>query len=339
MTSKSIEKIAVVIPNINGEEYLRNAIDSLLSQTQKHTLIVVENASTDSSAAILASYGKKLIILTNKVNKGFAGGVNTGISYALEQDFDAIALFNNDAEASPNWLKALADTLRSHDDTGIVTGQLQLAKKGTLDSTGEMYTTWGLPFPRGRDRSIENSTYTSQEYIFGATGGASIFRASMLREIGLFDEAYFAYYEDTDISFRAQHADWRIIYEPTAIATHIQGATSKKLPGFTVYQTFKNLPILFYKNIPRKLFFSMLPRFTLAYTLILLNAIFHKNAGSALKGFRDTILLLPSTLRKRRYIQKTSKVTAKQLRSLMIDDLPPDQTGIRRLRKFFTGKP
>lgn len=339
MTSKSIEKIAVVIPNINGEEYLRNAIDSLLNQTLKHTLIVVENASTDSSADILASYGTKLITITNPVNKGFAGGVNTGISYALEHGFDAIALFNNDAVASHNWLESLATTLKSHSDVGIVTGQLQLVDKGTFDSTGEMYTIWGLPFPRGRERSIKNSHYTSPEYIFGATGGASLFRSSMLREIGLFDEAYFAYYEDTDISFRAQHAGWKIMYEPAAIATHIQGATSKKLPGFTVYQTFKNLPILFYKNIPSRLFFSMLPRFTLAYTLILLNAVFHRNAKSALRGFKDTILLFPSTLQKRRHIQRTSQITAKHLRSLMIPDLPPDQTGIRKLRKFFTGKP
>lgn len=337
MSHKSIEKVAVVIPNLNGQAYLSQAIDSLLAQDFKAAIIVVENASTDDSMAVITSYGDKITPLINKKNLGFAGGVNTGISYALEHDFDAIALFNNDAIAEPDWLSKLVDAMNRHEDSGIVTCRIQLSDGKTLDSTGEFYTSWGLPYPRGRGHPV--SKYLSEEYVFGASGGASLYRVEMLHEVGIFDDAYFAYYEDTDISFRAQLAGWKILYTPGAIVHHRQGATSKKMVrGFTVYQTFKNLPMLFLKNVPAGLLLPIGLRFYTAYGLIFAKALFGGNAIPAIKGVGKSLLLLPHVLNRRRHIQKTKKATTSYLRSILIYDLPPDQTGIRRLRKFFLHK-
>ncbi len=333
MSQKSIEKIAVVIPNLNGAEFLSLAVDSLLTQTQNCSIIVVENASTDNSIEILSSYGDKITVLKNTSNLGFAGGVNTGIRHALEHDFDAIALFNNDAVADQNWLKELASVLNLHSDTGIVTCRLELTDGATLDSTGEFYTTWGLPFPRGRGEPPEK--FLDDEYIFGASGGASLYRSEVFRTIGLFDETFFAYYEDTDVSFRAQLADIKIRYAPKSIAYHRQGETSKRMPGdFAVYQTFKNLPLLFTKNVPRELLLSIGIRFYFAYFLIFSKAVINGKGVAACKGLFESISLIAHATKERSRIQKNRRVSSNYITSILIHDLPPDQTGLRKLRRL-----
>ncbi|RZM22838.1 MAG: glycosyltransferase family 2 protein [Pedobacter sp.] len=334
MSHKSIEKVAVVIPNYNGADFLALAIDSLLSQTYPCTVIVVENGSSDTSRKIIETYGPKIFPVYNEINLGFAGGVNTGIRHALDKDYDAIALFNNDAVANVDWLENLVQRMMLHDEVGIVTSKIQLADKKTLDSTGEFYTTWGLPYPRGRGQNL--TTYKMSEYIFGASGGASLYRSSLFDDVGIFDEKFFAYYEDTDISFRAQLAGWKVFYEEKAIVNHRQGATSKRMvKGFAVHQTFKNLPMLFWKNVPVGLLLPVGTRFFIAYTLILGNAISRGNTKMAVTGLLKSLSLIPHTVKQRRHIQSTKKVSSSYINSIIIHDLPPDQDGIRKLRKFF----
>lgn len=330
-------RVAVVVPNLNGADFIAQAIDSLLHQTFKASIIVIENASIDNSLEILKSYKDQITIIQNEKNLGFAGGVNVGIRYALDNSFDAVALFNNDAVADPSWLSELVTNISNHHDTGIVTSRILLSDDGTLDSTGEFYTTWGLPYPRGR-KEPENS-YEQQEYVFGASGGASLYQTKLFRDIGLFDETFFAYYEDTDISFRAQLAGWKIRYTPTALVKHRQGATSKKMTsGFTVYQTFKNLPILFTKNIPTSLLFSVGIRFYFAYFLIFAKAITAGNAWPALKGIGRALRHLPHSIKERWRIQHSKRVSAGYINEIIIHDLPPNQTGIRKLRGIFIRK-
>lgn len=95
----------------------------------------------------------------------------------------------------------------------------------------------------------------------------------MLQEIGLFDEDFFAYYEDVDLSFRAQLSGWKVLYSPAAIAYHQIGATSSKIEGFTTYQTIKNLPWLLWKNVPSRLLWQVVPRFKLAYVSFFISAL------------------------------------------------------------------
>jgi GT2 family glycosyltransferase len=123
----------------------------------------------------------------------------------------------------------------------------------TLDTTGDFYTTWGLPGPRNRDEPVKNAPSKPGE-VFGATGGGAIYRAAIFDDIDMFDEDFFMYYEDVDLSFRAQLAGWKVRFTPKAIAYHKIGASSKKVPGLAVYNTFKNLPLVFIKNVPGKLF-------------------------------------------------------------------------------------
>lgn len=334
-----MKRVAIVILNWNGIDDTLDCLDSLQKQSYKdYKIIVIDNGSTDDSRSQLDKYAsrhKNTEIIYNPKNFGFTGGVNTGIEYALNDDYEYVALFNNDAVADADWLRELVNTAQDN-QIGASTGLLLHGDGKTIDSTGDWYSTWGLPFPRNRNDKA--SAAPKGEFVFSASGGASLYKTAMLREIGLFDDDFFAYYEDTDISFRAQLMGWKIAYNPAAIAYHKQGETSKKIPGFTVYQTFKNLPLLFIKNVPRRLLFSVGIRFYLAYVMMFLNAIKNGSGKQAIKGLIKSLALTPKKLSERRQIQKTKQVTTDYIKSMLWPDLPPDQTGLRKLRRIFTGK-
>lgn len=276
-------------------------------------------------------------LIENSVNSGFTGGINIGIRAALEGDYDYIGTLNPDATADAKWVKMLTEELALHQDTGIVTGILARTDKKTLDTTGDFYTTWGIPGPRGRGGLMVDAPRKT-EYVFGATGGGFIARSEVFREVGLLDEKLFMYFEDVDFSFRTQLAGYKIRYTPHAIAYHKLSASTNKVPGLAVRQTFKNLPVVFLKNVPSGLLAVILPRFILAYLLIFGNAIVHGRGWPALQGFLQSVSLIPHSLAQRHHIQGTCRVDAAYISSIIIHDIPPEQMGLRKFRKIFTGK-
>lgn len=332
--------VLVVVLNWNGINDTQECLESLFKQTYKDFKVaVVDNGSADNSVEILngiAAENKKLIVIKNAKNLGFAGGVNSGIQYGISNSYDAIALFNNDAVADKDWLTRLVEAFSST-KASISTGLLLHRDGKTIDSTGDFYTSWGIPFPRSRGIKTENAP--ASENVFSASGGGSLYKTSLFKEIGLFDPHFFAYYEDVDISFRTQLAGHTIHYTDKAIAYHKQGATSSKIPGFTVYQTFKNLPLLFWKDVPTKLLFPIGIRFVLMYGLIFANALRHGSFTQAFKGVVASIYYFwTSALWQRFKIQRNRKVSADYIWSILYHDLPPEQTGMRKFRKIFTGK-
>lgn len=336
-----MSSVAIVVLNWNGLDDTRQCIESLYTQTYgDFAIVLVENGSTEPGTeegmAELQQKHPSLRVIYNDQNLGFAGGVNTGIRYALEHDFEFVALFNNDAVADKNWLRELIATQNKH-KSGITTGLLLHADGETIDSTGDWCSVWGLPFPR--DRNKPRNEASKSGFVFSGSGGASLYSTAMLREIGLFDEGFFAYYEDTDISFRAQLHGWKVYYTDKAVAYHEQGASSGRVPGFTVRQTFKNLPLFVAKNIPSSLLWKILPRFWLAYILMAGNAIKNGNGGYAIKGyFEHLVLFWRTSLWQRFEIQRAKKVDDSYIESILWPDLPPDQTGLRKFRDRFTVK-
>lgn len=328
-------KVAIVVPNWNGVEEIGSCLDSLFSQSLKPHIIVVENGSTDGSLEFLQSRYPSIEVLPQKKNLGFAGGVNVGIRKAIGDGYQFVALLNNDAIAHKDWLKKLVEALEKNPGTGIATCKLLSADKKHTDSTGDFYTTWGLPFPRDREVTAEKA-HNEPEEVFGASGGASLYRSAMLKEIGLFDEDFFAYYEDVDISFRAQLAGWRVLYEPSSEVYHQTGTTSGKIKGFTTYQTFKNYPLLLWKNVPARLFPGIFFRHTIAYASIYISSLLGGRGWPATKGFLRMLTLLPKKLGERQHIQKNRKVSANYISSILIHDLPPNAAKLRRLRRLFS---
>ncbi|HKU19091.1 MAG TPA: glycosyltransferase family 2 protein [Candidatus Saccharimonadales bacterium] len=337
--------VVVIIPNWNGAKRLGRAIESVLAQSHSNfSLIVVDNGSADGSRAVIERYANKdsrVRAIYREKNYGFTGGVNPGFEVALAEGADYAAPFNNDASADKDWLKHLVAFLESHPRYGIAACTLLHEDGKTIDSTADLYTIWGIPYPRGRDEPASDR-YNQDTDIFGASGGASMYRVRMLREIGLLDQDFFAYYEDIDLSFRAQLAGWRVGFVPAAVVYHEQGATSQgmgthsKQPKgantFTTKQYMRNLPFILVKDMPASLLVRVLPRFIFAYTLFFVKSFPEGRGGGALAGATQFWLHLPKKLLERQRIQKTRIVSPAYIWSIFTHDLPPNAYKLRRMR-------
>jgi len=330
MALKSTARISVVVPNWNGKDDLPACLDSLLAQTESCRIIVVENGSTDGSLEFLKSNYPQVELIVHQKNLGFDGGVNAGIRKSLADGDEFVALFNNDAVADKDWLKYLIADLETHQEAGIATCKFVSSDGTHIDSTGDLYTTWGLPYPRGRGEPI-NDKYDSEVEIFGATGGATLYRINMLKQIGIFDEDFFAYYEDIDISFRAQLAGWKVRFVPESVAFHQISATSSKIKGFATYQTIKNLPWVLHKNAPASVYWRIWPKFFIAYHSFVFAAIARGSVGPALKGYGKMLLLLPKKTVERWRIQHNRKVSSSYIWNLFTHELPPNAHKLRKL--------
>ena len=335
-----MKKIITIILNWNSPSDSICCTKSILAQTTPSDILLVDNASSDNSVKIfqkITQSNSRIRLVKNNKNLGFAGGINSGLKIAIEEQYDYIALLNPDAKAQKDWIKELTKELDEHEDCGIVTGSMSRLERSAIDSTGEFYTTWGLPGPRHRDEPIANAPDQSGE-IFGATGGGALYRTAMFSDIGLFDEDFFMYYEDVDLSFRAQLAGWKVRYTPKAIAYHKVGASSQKVPGLAVFNTFKNLPLVLIKNVPGRLFWTIGARFFLAYWLIFASAIRHGNSWPAFRGIFASLIRQPHAWVHRVKIQRDRKVSIAYVRSIIHNGPLPNQTGLLKFRKLFTGK-
>lgn len=315
-------KISIVVPNWNGASLLAECLQSLEAQSIKTEIILVDNGSSDNSVEITEKLFPKVVLIKNRNNLGFAGGVNMGIREALKSDCDFIALFNNDAVAKPDWLEKLLNVMERYPKAGIVTGKFMRDDKIHFDSTGDYYTTRGIAFPRGRNRK-DTGQYNDFEKVFGATGGASLYRAELFEEIGFFDERFFAYLEDVDFSFRTQLAGWNIYYEPLAVSYHRLGATSSKLGNFAYYHSAKNFYYLYLKNMPAGLIFRHFHSFIYQIARSFVSSIVNFRFGTYLRAVFTVAFHLPGILRDRHRIQKNRKISSKKIEQYLHIGRPP----------------
>lgn len=328
-------RVFVVIPNINGEDRLEASVKSVLAQTFKQfTLVIVDNGSTDASVDIMKRCAKKDPRVRNifrEKNYGYTGGVNPGIEQAIAEEADYVATFNNDAIADKNWLKELTMHLDEHPEAGAAACSFQSIDGSHYDSTGDIFTVWGLPYPRGRDEPVRGQ-YDHKTNIFGASGGSSLFRVSALKQVGIFDQDFFAYSEDIDLGFRLQLGGWKVHFVPTARVYHDQGSTSRSMPGFTVMQTMKNYPMVIIKDVPGRLLWRIVPRFLFAYSMFFWKAVLRGKGVPACKGLGRMLMLTPKKLAERHRIQKNRKVSAEYIWAILTHDLPPNAHKLRTLR-------
>jgi GT2 family glycosyltransferase len=328
---KSNKQPVVVIPNLNGGDELLAAVQSLVEQSLEPYIIVVDNASTDDSIVRLEEKYPEIEIIRHTKNKGYAGGVNPGFKRAIELGAVYTAPFNDDAVADKRWLKQLVTYLDEHPKVGAAAAKVVTADRERLDSTGDYYTTWGLAYPRGR-REYDTHKYDDQTDIFAASGAASLYRVKALLQVGLLDEDFFAYYEDVDLSFRLQLGGWKVSFVPTSIAYHHIGMTSGRIKGFTTQQTMKNMPLLWFKNVPRPYLFTVGYRLLLAQILFFGRAVTRGQTRAALKGSLAGIGLLIKKIPERRRIQGDKKVSDAYIWHIMVHDLPPNAHALRKIR-------
>lgn len=262
-------KASIIIPNLNGAGWLRDSIESIWAQTeQDFELIVVDNASTDESLAIARSYvGRpRYTLLENDCNTGFSRAVNQGIRIAKGT---YVVLFNNDAFAEPDWLAQLI-ALAETDEKIFAVQSLMIRhfERDLCDDAGDYVTLFGWACKRGDGFFWKR--YQKTQRIFSACGGASLYRRALFDEIGgAFDETFFAYFEDVDVSWRANSRGYKNMYCPAARCYHICGATTGavRYNEFKSVQSGRNSILLPWKNMPLLMFVLNFPFLLFGYLL------------------------------------------------------------------------
>ena len=286
-------KATIIIPNINGKGWLKDSIESVYAQTeQDFELIVVDNGSTDESLEQARSYCSRpnFQLIENGSNTGFSHAVNQGIARAKSE---FVVLFNNDAFAEPQWLAELIRVAESDEKIFAVQSlMIRHFDRELADDAGDYVTWMGFACKTGDGRKA--SRYTKQKRIFSACGGAALYRKSILDEIGNFDENFFAYFEDVDLSWRANNAGYKNIICPTAKCYHICGASTGavRYNAFKSQQSGRNSILLPLKNEP--LLMLLLNFIPLAVGYLLKCYKFHKQGyGEAWdKGMHEAFALL-----------------------------------------------
>ena len=287
-------KASVIIPNLNGAGWLRDSIESIWAQTeQDFELIVIDNGSTDESLEIAHSYcgNPRYHLIENSENTGFSHAVNQGIAMAKGE---YMALFNNDAFAEPNWLEELLKTAESDPKIFAVSSlMLRYYEPELADDAGDYVTILGFACKRGD--GLKASRYTKPCRIFSACGGAALYRKSILDKIGVFDELFFAYYEDVDLSWRANNFGYKNVYCPTARCRHICGATTGavRYNPFKSIQSGRNSILLPYKNQPLLMMLLNLIPMVLGYLLKVVMFRFRGFGNDYAKGFHEAWVALP----------------------------------------------
>lgn len=239
--------ITVVIPNYNGKEFLKECFDSLKAQNVDLKVVVVDNGSSDGSAGFIKNNYPEFNLIINNENKGFAAAVNQGIN---STDTEYVFLMNNDVVLRENCLLNLKECIEK--DLNIFAASskmIQYNDKDKIDNAGDEYTLLGWTNKVGNGKSTE--LYNEEREIFSACAGASLYRRNVFDEIGCFDENFFAYMEDVDMSYRARIHGYKCMYCPDAQVYHIGSATTgSKYNSFKIRLAARNNIYVPYKNMP-----------------------------------------------------------------------------------------
>ena len=250
-------EIAIVILSYNTRDLLRQAIRSTESERDRHAIAVyvVDNASTDGSADMVAAEFPAIHLIRAERNGGFAYGNNIALRQILSRDAADIEdryvmLLNPDAALEPGALTTLVAELQEHPDIGAV-GPRVVLPDGSLDlacrrsfPTPEVsfYRMTGLArlFPRSPRFGRYNLTFldpAEEAEVDSLVGAAMLVRERVVREVGLLDEQFFMYGEDLDWCYRIKSYGWRIVYQPRAIVHHDKRAASTKraLPSIRAF--------------------------------------------------------------------------------------------------------
>ncbi len=298
-------QITVIIVNWNGKTCLMQCLDALRRQSvQQMIVMVVDNGSTDGSLDAVRQQFPEVTVIALNENLGFATANNIAIR-TVQTDY--IALLNNDAIAHPLWLENLVRALETYPQAGFAASRMLYAQNhNIIDRAGDGYTTVGAGSLRGRGQPA--NAYDRPEWIFGACAGAALYRTSMLRDIGLFDEDFFLLYEDVDLSFRAQLKGYKCRYAPEAVVYHAASRSIGYDSSTSVYYGHRNLEWVYFQNMP----FPLIVR-TLAGHMAYNVAAF---AYFAIKGYakiylrakQDSFNMLKTVTDKRRKIQMDRRV-------------------------------
>jgi GT2 family glycosyltransferase len=243
-TGQLMGGVAVVIPTWNRAALLAQVLGDLGRQTYPiERVIVVDNGSTDDSAAVATRAGAKVIAMG--VNAGFAAGVNRGIQ---EAGGEWIAIVNNDVSLEPDWLEKLMAQVGN--DAWFATGKLLNASAHQrIDGTFDALCRGGCAWRCGNGR-LDSELWNQPRSIQLASFTAAVFRADLFQRVGLLDEQFESYLEDVDFGLRCAEKGLNGLYVPEAIAYHAGSATLGRWHRETVRMIARNQLLIVAKHYP-----------------------------------------------------------------------------------------
>ncbi len=254
------QAVLVSIVSFEDEEFLERCLASVQNQSHPCRVKVWDNASQDRSRQIARDFGAELA--ASRSNLGFAAGHNRNLQ---DEDFEFALILNPDVVLRHDYLARLVQALRQFPGFGMAGGKLlrmdasgrSILSRGfpLIDSTGIYFTPSLRHFDRGNGEE-DRGQYQRPQWVFGLTGAAVLLRHTMLEELGfgreVFDEDFFAYREDADLSWRALLRGWKAIYVPEAEALHyrkVLPSRRRQLSRLINYHSVKNRYLMRLKNM------------------------------------------------------------------------------------------
>ena len=329
MGAEAPPDISVAVVNWNRREHLRACLESLARQRGAiFETIVVDNGSSDGSAEMARSeFGARVI--ANAANLGFCAANNQAFAAARGQ---FIALLNNDAEAAPDFLANLRRAFDTAPDIGMAAAKVLVWEDPRrIDKVGH------LIYPDGQNRGrgtgeIDHGQYDRAEECLWPDGCAAMYRKAMLDAIGGFDEDFFMFGDDAELGLRARMAGWRCLCMPGAVVRHHRGASLDAGSTRRIFLIERNRVLLAAKLFPWSLLLLNPYYFALRLAGGLVAAAGDKGEMARFPGFGNklrlawtivradlaALRLLPRMLRKRRDVQRISRLTPAEVRRLIL---------------------
>ena len=288
-------RATVVVVTWQGAHLLPDCLDALLREVRAGDaqVVVVDNASTDGTAELLAARYPAVRRIASDRNRGFAGGNNLALA---DVDTDVAVLLNNDAVVQPGWLEGLLEGL-DHDRRVAAVGSkvlLQQAGPPVINSVGGEVLSNGY----GRDRGwleLDNGQYDEPAGVLTTSGASVAFRTSALREVGLFDERFFLYYEDTDLCWRLRLAGWEVRTAPASVVRHAHSATAGAQSDLHRFYSERNRLLTLARNAPAGLALAAAARFPASAASIGTRGGDPERARVHARAFASYLRLLPGT--------------------------------------------
>ncbi len=281
--------VSTIIVNHERRDLLKMCLESLehaLRAVGEETeLIVVDNGSADGSVELVRERFPTVKVVPLERNHGFAGGVARGVAQARGE---WIAVFNNDTTVEPDAIRVMLDAGRLHPRVGSVAAQMRFAdRRHRLNSAGLELDRLGVAADRLVGTPLAELRESAPYEVFGATGGAAIFRRQMLDQVGGFDESFFAFFEDADLAWRAQAHGWRALYAPEAVVYHHHSATAQHGSPAKLYLVGRNRVRTLAKNASNGMLLLNAP-WMLAYdSAYVVYASINSRSLAALRGRID----------------------------------------------------
>lgn len=281
-------KTTIIIPNYNGRKFLENCLESATKSTVQASITVVDNGSADGSREWLARAYPQVNLIAFPENRGFCEAVNAGIRAAVTP---YVFLLNNDTTIEPDCIARLEAAMEEDERIFSVGARmLSMQDKTVVDSAGDLYSALGWAYAIGKGKPAER--YTGKRQVFSNCAGAALYRKALLEQIGLLDEAHFAYLEDVDLGYRARIAGYRNVTEPAAVVYHAGSASSgSRYNAFKVAHSSRNNVYLIWKNMPFLQLVFNLPFLLMGFGIKLLFFACKGLGGVYAKGLTEGVRL------------------------------------------------